>query len=105
MKERNQHYGGNSGTFRAKSVLLIGHNPALHDFALELAHADLDKLLPSAGGKFPTGAMASFRFDRAWKASEPHFARLIYNTKSNCGIIPRSQGSRPAEMSVKSACA
>jgi SAM-dependent methyltransferase len=30
-------------------------------------------------------------------------ARLIYNTKSNCGIIPRSQGARPAEMSVKSA--
>src|SRR5580692_13060774 len=29
----------------AKSVLLIGHNPALHDLALELAHADLNKLL------------------------------------------------------------
>jgi len=60
----------------AKSVLLIGHNPALHDLALELAHADLDKLLPSAGEKFPTGAMASFRFDGAWKALEPHGALL-----------------------------
>jgi hypothetical protein len=30
-------------------------------------------------------------------------ARLIYNTKSNCGIIPRSQAARPAEMSVTSA--
>jgi phosphohistidine phosphatase SixA len=46
-------------------VLLIGHNPALQDLALELAHADLNKLLASAGGKFPTGAMASFRFDGA----------------------------------------
>jgi phosphohistidine phosphatase SixA len=36
----------------AKSVLLIGHNPALHDLALELAHADLNELLASAGGKF-----------------------------------------------------
>jgi len=52
------------------------HNPALHDLALELAHADLDKLLSSAGEKFPTGAMASFRFDGAWKALEPHGALL-----------------------------
>jgi phosphohistidine phosphatase len=60
----------------AKSVLLIGHNPALQDLALELAHADLNKLPASAGGKFPTGAMASFRFDGAWKALEPHGAVL-----------------------------
>jgi phosphohistidine phosphatase len=60
----------------AKSVLLIGHNPALHDLALELAQADSNKLLPSAGEKFPTGAMASFRFDGAWKALEPHGAVL-----------------------------
>jgi phosphohistidine phosphatase len=59
-----------------KSVLLIGHNPALQDLALELAHADLNKLLASAGGKFPTGAMASFRFDGAWKALEPYGAVL-----------------------------
>jgi phosphohistidine phosphatase len=60
----------------AKSVLLIGHNPALHEVALELAPADLNKLLPSASEKFPTGAMASFCFDGAWKALEPHGAVL-----------------------------
>jgi phosphohistidine phosphatase len=60
----------------AKSVLLIGHNPALQDLALELAHTDLNKLLSSAGGKFPTGAMASFRFDGAWKALAPQGALL-----------------------------
>ena len=59
----------------AKSVLLIGHNPALHDFARELAQTDLSEL-PSADEKFPTGAMASFRFDGAWKALEPHRAVL-----------------------------
>ena len=58
-----------------KSVLLIGHNPALHDLALELAQND--KPLPFAGNKFPTGAMASFRFRGAWKALEPHAAELI----------------------------
>jgi phosphohistidine phosphatase len=57
-------------------VLLIGHNPALQDLALELADADLNKLLVAAGGKFPTGTMASFRFDGAWKALEPHGAML-----------------------------
>jgi phosphohistidine phosphatase len=60
----------------ARSVLLIGHNPALQDLALELADADVNKLLSSVGGKFPTGAMASFRFDGAWKALEPHRALL-----------------------------
>jgi phosphohistidine phosphatase len=60
----------------ANSVLLIGHNPALHTLALELAHADLNNLLPSTGGNFPTGAMASFRLDGAWKALEPHGAVL-----------------------------
>jgi phosphohistidine phosphatase len=56
-------------------VLLIGHNPALQDFALELAQTD--KPLPFAGEKFPTCAMASFRFRGAWKALEPHGAELI----------------------------
>jgi phosphohistidine phosphatase len=39
----------------AKSVLLIGHNPALQNLALELARTE--KLLPFAGNKFPTGAI------------------------------------------------
>jgi phosphohistidine phosphatase len=60
----------------AKSVLLIGHNPALQDLALELADVDAKKLLPPVGGKFPTGALASFRFDGAWKTLEPHGAVL-----------------------------
>ena len=60
----------------AACVLLIGHNPALQDLALELAHAELNKLQPAADGKFPTGAMASFRFDGPWKALEPHGAVL-----------------------------
>jgi phosphohistidine phosphatase SixA len=37
---------------------------------------ELNKLLPTADEKFPTGAMASFRFDGAWKALEPHRAVL-----------------------------
>ncbi len=60
----------------ADCVLLIGHNPGLHDLALALADADSGELVPPRGGKFPTGAMASFRFDGAWKAVQPHTAML-----------------------------
>src|ERR1700730_18384365 len=42
------------------------------------------------------------RWFSSWPAENRSWA-LLYNTKGNCGIIPRSQGARPAEMSVKSA--
>jgi phosphohistidine phosphatase len=58
-----------------KSVLLIGHNPALQILALELA--ETGKPLAFAEEKFPTGAMASFRFRGAWKALEPQRAELF----------------------------
>jgi phosphohistidine phosphatase len=61
----------------ADCVLLIGHNPGLHDLALALADTDSGELVPPRGGKFPTGAMASFRFDGAWKAVQPHSAMLF----------------------------
>jgi phosphohistidine phosphatase len=64
----------------ADCVLLIGHNPGLHDLALSLADAHSDELLPPRGGKFPTGAMASFRFDGAWKKLQPHSAMLFAYT-------------------------
>jgi phosphohistidine phosphatase len=76
----------------AKSVLLIGHNPALHDLVLELADADSNTLLPSAGGKFPTGAMASFHFDGAWKALEPHGASLAsFITPKSIAELPHDR--------------
>ncbi len=59
-----------------KSVLLIGHNPALQEFARELAEAGSSEL-PHLSEKFPTGALASFRFDGAWKALAPHGADLV----------------------------
>ncbi len=77
----------------AKSVLLIGHNPALQDLALELAHAEVNKLLPSAvEKKCPTGAMASFRFDGAWKALAPHGALLVsFITPKSIAELPHDR--------------
>ena len=60
----------------AKSVLLIGHNPALQELALELADADSRALFPAIEAKFPTGAMATFRFKGAWKELRPNGAAL-----------------------------
>jgi phosphohistidine phosphatase len=60
----------------ADCVLLIGHNPALHDLALALATAKSRARLTSIEAKFPTGAMATFRFDGAWKELRPNGAAL-----------------------------
>jgi phosphohistidine phosphatase len=61
---------------RAGSVLLIGHNPGLHALALALADAASRRRLPPADGKFPTGALASFRFAGRWKELRPGSAAL-----------------------------
>src|SRR5580704_16760135 len=55
---------------------------------LSRGREDLNKLLGSAGGKFPTGAMASFRFDGAWKALEPYGAVLAsYITPKTIAVL------------------
>ena len=56
---------------RAECVLLIGHNPGLHDLALKLSDGTSHKRLPPRGDKFPTGAMATFCFDGEWNELRP----------------------------------
>jgi phosphohistidine phosphatase len=56
----------------ADSVLLIGHNPGLHQLALTLA-SDGDRLAEG----FPTAALAALRIGGAWSALRPHQARLL----------------------------
>jgi phosphohistidine phosphatase len=60
-----------------ESALMIGHNPGLHDLALALAEAESRKRLPPAEGTFPTGAMATFRFDGAWKELRSNGATVL----------------------------
>ena len=55
----------------AECVLLIGHNPGLHNLALALADSASRKALPPRGGKFPTGALATFCFDGTWNELQP----------------------------------
>jgi len=48
------------------AVLVIGHNPGLHELALALAATDSPRYGALAAGKFPTTARASLAIDGAW---------------------------------------
>ncbi|HEV2549794.1 MAG TPA: hypothetical protein VGU20_20940 [Stellaceae bacterium] len=61
----------------ADTVLMIGHNPGLHNFALTLADTDSVDHLPSPEGKFPTCALATFSFDGRWKDLRPGTGHLV----------------------------
>lgn len=49
-----------------RAVLLIGHNPGLHELALALAAPDSADYPALASGKFPTTARASFTIETGW---------------------------------------
>jgi phosphohistidine phosphatase len=59
------------------SVLVIGHNPGLHELALELAGP-----APELTGKFPTAALATLTFDgSAWRELGPKATALVELTR------------------------
>lgn len=51
---------------RDASVLLIGHNPGLHELALALADKNSPYFDELVSGKFPTAAFASFDVPAGW---------------------------------------
>jgi phosphohistidine phosphatase len=65
----------------ARSLLLIGHNPGLHELAMALAGpealargaADARRLAES----YPTGALAEFSIACAWRQLDQGMARLV----------------------------
>lgn len=57
-------------------VLVVGHNPGVHELALLLADRRSAPGLPPGTGKFPTGALASFRWDGTWRRLGPECATL-----------------------------
>jgi phosphohistidine phosphatase len=68
----------------ARSVLLIGHNPGLHQLAMTLAR-NSDGLADS----FPTAALAVLRMSGDWAALRPHNAELIdYRTPKSLSHDP-----------------
>lgn len=61
----------------AGTVLLIGHNPALHQLALALATARSVRRLPASDEKFTTGALATFEFAGKWCALRAGKAAVV----------------------------
>ena len=59
------------------TALMIGHNPGLHELALLLADPASPVGLPPLSGKFPTGALATYRFAFEWRRLKPRAATLI----------------------------
>ena len=49
-----------------RNVLLIGHNPGLHELAVALADTQSHRFSALASGKFPTAARASFQVPEPW---------------------------------------
>jgi phosphohistidine phosphatase len=67
------------------SVMLIGHNPGLHNLALVLASQGAD--LPQLEEKFPTGALATLVVrSESWTALGPGAAELVDY------VVPRQLG-------------
>lgn len=61
----------------ARSVMVIGHNPGLHDLAVQLAGTARD---PGDARRlaegYPTGALAEFSVPGSWRSLGPRGARL-----------------------------
>jgi phosphohistidine phosphatase len=61
---------------RDVNVMVIGHNPGLHELAVALAQTDSPHFL-ALSSKFPTGACASFRVLDGWADLRRSRHRLI----------------------------
>jgi phosphohistidine phosphatase len=63
---------------RTAVVLVIGHNPGLHDLALRLARSTAGALGKRLKEGLPTGALAAFELDDPWPAlADAAAARLV----------------------------
>ena len=68
------------------AVLLIGHNPGLHELAITLASPASPRHRALAAGKFPTTALASFAIQSRWAAIErSRHPLVLYVTPKSLG--------------------
>ena len=67
---------------RSKTVMIVGHNPSLHDFALEIYGFGDRYAFARLRKEFPTAGCAVFDFDyAAWSELEVHKGRLDHFIK------------------------
>lgn len=60
-----------------RSVLILGHNPGLHDLTLLLAGPGEDQMRHRLGEGFPSGALAEFSLASSWLGLQEGGARLL----------------------------
>ena len=80
-------------------VLLIGHNPGLHELAITLADTNSPRFRALSSGKFPTAARATFRVRDSWSAldrSRHEFVDYVTAESSRCDGRPRADRRRRA---------
>ena len=65
-------------TAKTASVLLVGHNPGLHELALGLARGAAGVAGKRLGQAMPTGALAAFELEGPWSALDEGAARLAH---------------------------
>jgi phosphohistidine phosphatase len=86
VQHESSLYGATPATLLARlhavpddvdAVMLIGHNPAIEDLALELARPSSERR--ELALKFPTGALATLELDGpAWRDVQPGTGTLVY---------------------------
>jgi phosphohistidine phosphatase len=65
---------------RAATVMVIGHNPTMHEVALDLVADGNKRAVRSLGEKYPTGALAVVDIRSGWRALAPatgHLAAFV----------------------------
>jgi phosphohistidine phosphatase len=60
----------------AETILVLGHNPGMQDLAVDLTGADPGEEASRLRERFPTGALAVFETDEAWRDLAARHARL-----------------------------
>jgi phosphohistidine phosphatase len=60
-----------------RSVMLIGHNPGMHELAAQLAEASSGDAAQRLVAKFPTAALAEFSVATAWQQLGAAGTRLV----------------------------
>lgn len=67
-----------AGGGSARSLLVIGHNPALQELALDLIAAGNPALVEEIGNAYPTAGLTIIDFaDRSWEDLRPKTGRIV----------------------------
>jgi phosphohistidine phosphatase len=62
---------------KAKTVLLVGHNPGVHELVVELAEQADEKARVLAAASFPTSGLAVLKVSGPWSKLAPGSAELL----------------------------